>query len=140
MRAATGSTVCKAATECLWVAQLSNSCSSQLEDGSLNWGLIVFMGLLLAVVPLWCHVIRAAAKLSPCYRRRSQEQLLVSASQPLLGKAFLQPLAPEKPMAERACPIEVRLCSIILGAAERYFWCVALLAWAVLCVYIGQLW
>ena len=83
----------------------------QFDDGSLNWGLIVFLGLLLAVVPLWCHVIRAAARLSCCARRRQprvQEQFLASATQPLLGHAFLQPLAPEKPMAERPCPVEVR--------------------------------
>jgi hypothetical protein len=83
----------------------------QFDDGSPNWGLIVFVGLLLAVVPLWCHVIRAAARLSCCVRRqqaRAQEQFLSSATQPLLGKALLQPLAPEKPVAERPCPIEVR--------------------------------
>ena len=86
----------------------------QFDDGSLNWGLIVFVGLLLAMVPLWCHVIQAAARLSCCARHRqarAQEQFLASATQPLLGKAFLQPLAPEKPVAERSCPIEVRSLS-----------------------------
>ena len=83
----------------------------QFQDGSLNWGFILFVALLLAVVPLWCHVLRAAARLSRCHRRRarrSREQFLSAAAQPLLGKAFLQPLAPEKPMAERPCPIEVK--------------------------------
>lgn len=83
----------------------------QFQDGSINWGFILFVALLLAVVPLWCHVLRAAARLSRCHRRRarrSREQFLSAAAQPLLGKAFLQPLAPEKPMAERSCPTEVR--------------------------------
>ena len=82
-------------------------CCLQFQDGSLNWGLILFAILLLAVVPLWCHILRAAARMSSCRQRRSQEQGLAAAAQPLLGKAFLQPLAPEKPVAERPCLIEV---------------------------------
>ena len=83
----------------------------QFQDGSLNWGFILFVALLLAVISLWCHVLRAVARLSRCHRRRarrSREQFMSTAAQPLLGKAYLQPLAPEKPMAERPCPIEVR--------------------------------
>ena len=79
----------------------------QFQDGSVNWGFILFAVLLLAVVPLWCHILRAAARLSSCRQLRSQEQGLAVAAQSLLGKAFMQPLAPEKPMAERPCLIEV---------------------------------
>ena len=87
------------------------SCCVQFQDGSINWGFILFVALLLAVIPLWCHVLRAAARLRRCHRRRvrrSREQFMTTATEPLLGKAYLQPLAPEKPMAERSCPIEVR--------------------------------
>ena len=79
----------------------------QFQDGSLNWGFILFALLLLAVVPLWCHILRAAARISSCRQRRSREENLAVAAQPLLGKASLQPLAPEKPVAERPCLIEV---------------------------------
>ena len=82
-------------------------CYLQFQDGSLNWGFILFALLLLAVVPLWCHILRAAARLSSCRQQRSREQTLDAAAEPLLGKAYLQPLAPEKPMAERPCLIEV---------------------------------
>lgn len=82
-------------------------CCLQFQDGSLNWGFILFALLLLAVVPLWCHILRAAARLSSCRQRRSRDQTLDAAAEPLLGKAYLQPLAPEKPVTERPCLIEV---------------------------------
>lgn len=92
---------------------------AQLDDGSLNWGLVIFMLLAAAVLSLWIHICRSAARLFRTHRaqRREAAQFMTAAKAPLLAewRAAVAPLAPEKPVAQAAAPelftsIEVRPC------------------------------
>ena len=91
---------------------------AQLDDGSLNWGLICFLALALAVVPLWLWNIRALVRLlagvpssSPCggaprcpFSRPGAARRQPDLKAPLLAPEYLVPLAPEKPVAEKPAP------------------------------------
>lgn len=88
------------------------------EDGSINWGFIVFLALAAGVVPIWCLLIRTLVHLlsgrscgtggCPFTRRFARQQareqfVTVTSKTPLLAD-YLVPLAPEKPVAEKAAP------------------------------------
>ena len=101
----------------------------QLDDGTINWGFLLFLLLAAAVLGLWFHICRSAARLFRARRLQSTEsaQFLSSAKAPLLAdwRAAVAPLAPEKPVAQAAAPelfshVEVRShCAASLpGAVE----------------------
>ncbi|CAL8472256.1 g11798 [Coccomyxa elongata] len=79
-----------------------------LDDGTINWGFILFLLLGAAVLGLWFHICRSAARLFRVHRAQRAEaaQFLSSAQAPLLSewRAAIAPLAPEKPVAQAAAP------------------------------------
>lgn len=87
----------------------------QLDDGTINWGFILFLLLAAAVLSLWFHICRSAGRLFRVHRAEAA-QFLSSAQAPLLSewRAAIAPLAPEKPVAQAAAleifsAVEVRI-------------------------------
>ncbi|BDA47301.1 hypothetical protein COCOBI_10-1470 [Coccomyxa sp. Obi] len=79
-----------------------------LDDGTVNWGFILFLVLAAAVLGLWFHICRSAGRLFRAHRAQRAEaaQFLSSAQAPLLSewRAAIAPLAPEKPVSQAAAP------------------------------------
>jgi hypothetical protein len=90
-------------------------CSLQMDDGSMNWGLLVFMVLAFGVLYIWLHFLCTLARLAKTHRRRKSRKCKSSCQVPLLAewRGIVAPLAPEKPMAQKSAPdlfdtVEVR--------------------------------
>lgn len=79
-----------------------------MSDGSINWGLIMFLLLAFGVLYIWIQFWTTFFRLVRAHRQPRLQEAAAAASTkvPLLAewKGVVAPLAPEKPVAEKAAP------------------------------------